>query len=128
MEPPRFGVCPLEDEVLHFEMGASYTAWTRSGQALRILRACSYQPPLRDPENHPTFLWVEALEGFYLLRQHLLGVQPLPWYVLRRVVPDPGECHFFFGFQALLGDFIQEQGLDVPCDLESVLPGFGSRD
>ncbi|MGI5843603.1 MAG: hypothetical protein ACOX9B_05440 [Candidatus Xenobium sp.] len=123
MALPRFGVCPLEDEVLYFEMGASYTAWMRSGQALRILRACSYQPPLRNAENHPTFLWVEALEGFYLLRQHLLGTRPLPWYVLRQVVPDPEENHFFFGFQDLLGDFIQEQGLDVPCEPDSMPAG-----
>jgi len=58
------------------------------------------------------------------LRQHLVEFEPLSWYVLRQVLPEPEECHFFFGFQALLGDFIQEQGLDVPCDPESVLAGF----
>ncbi len=115
MGAPAVRSWPLEDEVLRFLTDpASYSARTRAGLNLRILRVRTFQPDLEDTQNYPTFLWLEATEGCFLLRQHLVDHRPLPWFVVRRVVPVQAGPDFFTGFFERLADYIRVEGLDVP--------------
>lgn len=121
----RYSEWTLEDEVLRFITDAtSYTARTRAGMELRILRAWSFQPPVEDENNFASFLWIQTLEGFFLLRQHLVGSQAMSWHILRRLIPEPGQPHFFHDFQDELPTYIEAQGLNTPCDLDEPIPGF----
>lgn len=125
MSGTRYSEWPLEEEILRFVTDqTSYSARTRSGMELRILKAQTFQPPVQDEDNFATFLWIETVEGFFLLRQHLVYSQALPWYLLRRLIPAPGQPHFFHEFQEELESYIEAQGLNIPYDLDEDIPGF----
>lgn len=125
MDGSRFSEWPMEDEVFRFVTdNQNYSARTRAGMELRILKAWTYQPPVEDENNFATFMWVQTVEGFFLLRQHLVHSQALSWYLVRRVLPSPGQPHFFHDFQDLLPEYVEVQGLNEPFDLDSELPGF----
>lgn len=125
MEGLRYSEWPMEDEVFRFVTDhMNYSARTRSGMELRILKAWTYQPPVQDETNFATFMWVETVEGFFLMRQHLVFNQALPWHILRRVIPSPGHPYFFHDFQDVLPDYIEKQGLNVPFELDEEVPGF----
>ncbi len=115
----------MEDEVLRFLTDqASYSARTRSGMRLRILRARSFQPEVRDEENFATFLWLETTEGYFLMRQHLFHHRPLAWFVLRRVVPVQVQPDFFPDFHEHLAGYVRAEGLDAPYVEEDRLAGL----
>jgi len=95
----------LEDPVPHFVTNEhGYFAYADSGLSLTIVRAHSFQTPITDPENYPSYLWVESVNGFYLLRQEVLEGAPQPWVIVREVLPE--EPHnFFYEFLAVLEDY-----------------------
>ncbi len=128
MDAPAVRSWPLEDKVLRFLTDpASYSARTRAGLHLRILRARTFQPEVGDEQNYPTFLWLDTTEGCFLLRQHLVGHRALPWFVVRRVVPVHPDAGFFSGFFENLADYVRVEGLDSPYEGEDrlafLLPG-----
>lgn len=125
MAGPYFIEWPLDEEVVRFVTEPlNYSARTMTGMELRILKAQTFQPPVENPDNFPTFMWIETAEGFFLLRQHLVFNQGLPWRILRRILPAPGQPYFFHDFQDVLESYVAEQGLVVPFDLDEDVPGF----
>lgn len=102
----------LDEEIAHWVSDdRGYHAYTRGGTALHIVRSASVQPPIKRPEDYPTWLWVEALQGFYLARQRIVDGVPQEWRLVRQLVPS--ERHgFFVDFQDVIAAYLidLEQG------------------
>lgn len=41
------------------------------------------------------FLWIEAVQGFYVLQQTLEGPRPWPWYLMWEIIPESFSSLFF---------------------------------
>lgn len=79
----------LEDEVISFVTHeVSYIAFTREGRRLDILKSSSFQPEIEDPEDYFTYMWVKALQGYFLLRQRYVESRPQEWFVIRELEPE----------------------------------------
>lgn len=105
----------MDEEVQRWEVApADYFLYTLSGNKIRITRAEALQPPIRDPEDYPTFLWIQALEGYFLLRQHIVKGKAHPWRIVRRILPEESDPTFYTDFKDRLLDFVEEVGLNVP--------------
>lgn len=77
------------EEVIQFVTHElSYIAYTRTGRRLDILKSHSVQPPIEDPENFTTFMWLKALQGYFVLRQHYVEKVSEPWYVIQELKPE----------------------------------------
>jgi len=104
----RFGCeeVVLKEEIRHFlTEPTGYYAISASGRILQILKSQPIQPDIIDFEDFTTFLWVEALDGFYLLSQHFKDGRPGSWYIRRLLVPE--ERHrFFMLFQEAIMDYL----------------------
>lgn len=83
----------LNEEVKDFYLeGDWYYVILRSGRCLNIVRSQSVQPAIDDPLDYPSYLWVEAKEGFFLFRQRFLMGRGGPWVVEKQIVPaDPAD-------------------------------------
>ena len=85
----------LCDDVLHWvtdDLG--YHAYSRGGLVLSIVRSASIQPTISDEQDYVTWLWVEALQGFFVMRQRIVETQPQGWVIVRRLTPS--AHHGFF--------------------------------
>lgn len=111
----EYEVIELEpEEVIQFVThDLSYIAYTRTGRRLDILKSHSVQPPIADPENFVTFMWLKALQGYFVLRQRYVEKVPEPWYVIQELRPET-DFRFY------------EEFLDVVDD--HVIGGRGPRD
>lgn len=102
----------LDDEIAHWVSDVQgYHAYTRGGAALHVVRSASVQPPITHPEDYHTWLWIQALQGFYLARQRIIDGVPQEWRVVRQIVPSEGHG-FFVDFRDDLVDYLValEQG------------------
>ncbi|MEW6278344.1 MAG: hypothetical protein AB1758_06975 [Candidatus Eremiobacterota bacterium] len=97
----------MEDEVVQFvTTEAAYIAYTAQGRRLDILKSVSVQPPIREEASYATYMWVRALQGYFLLRQRIEESKPGPWFVIRELVPEQ-DYLFFENFQDQVEEFAQ---------------------
>lgn len=96
----------MDEEVLQWVVDASgYHAYTRAGLGLQIIRSASVQPPIENPAQYQTWLWMETVQGFFLARQSVIESVPQEWRLARRITP--GEAHrFFVDFKDVVLDYI----------------------
>jgi hypothetical protein len=60
-----------------------------------IVKCRALQPTIRDHSNYAAYLWVNAYQGYFLLRQRFIDNQVTEWRVIAEVnVSDP-DYHFF---------------------------------
>lgn len=97
----------LQEEVTHFvTTSTSYHAVTITGRVLNIVRSRSLQPPITSEKGFTTFLWVEALEGFFLFSQQVVDQIPAGWILEKEIVPaDPQG--FFLSYLDELKETLQ---------------------
>jgi len=82
------------DEVLKFvTYPKGYYALLRSGQRLDIIRAFPFQTDISDFNGYYTYLLLQTLQGFFLLRQQVKENRVYPWVVFCEFVPE--EPHQF---------------------------------
>lgn len=105
-----YEVLELEpEEVIQFVThDLSYIAYTNSGRRLDILKSMSAQPPIQNPEDYYSYMWVKALQGYFILRQHYVESVASPWYVIRELKPET-EFHFYEEFLDELDTFLAER-------------------
>jgi len=79
-------------EVLQFNTTSeSYTIYVHPDLRLDVAR-CQAKPR---PEQRDSFMWVQAVQGFFVLHQDLSEPQPGPWKVIFEVSPDRFSSSFF---------------------------------
>ncbi|HXE71090.1 MAG TPA: hypothetical protein VNO81_00390 [Candidatus Nitrosotenuis sp.] len=122
MSDLQFDEWPLDEEVTRFLTDSErYVAFTASGMELRITRARAFQPPMEDPDDFPTFMWTETLEGYFLMRQHIVQNHAQGWRLIRRILPrGPRQASFFYEFEDQLLDYIERNQLNHPLGLGNV--------
>jgi hypothetical protein len=100
----------LDDVVKQFVVDAhGYFAYAASGLTLTIVRALSVQPPIADDQDYYTYLWVESVNGFFLLRQQVLqcaAQSAQEWVVVRRIEPND-TFNFFFEFLDGIEEYVK---------------------
>ncbi len=85
----------LDDEITLFDIDKNgYYAYLRSGDRLDIMHAFNFQPPIDNPLDFFSFMFVESLQGFFLLRQRILENRPLPWYTYMQFIPEKTTVFF----------------------------------
>lgn len=103
----------MHAEVIRFvTTPESYTIYIEPSLRLDVAR-CN---PVEAPDNagelgNWSYLWVQALQGFYVLRQPSIGTDPLcrlkPWIAVLQITPAEFSSSFFSWleehFFALLG-------------------------
>ncbi|MBI3924549.1 MAG: hypothetical protein HY319_03340 [Armatimonadetes bacterium] len=95
----------LEDRVLQFVADQTgYRVWTESGTRLDVVRCNSIQPDIVDPEDYCTYMWIKALQGFFLLRQRICAREPQDWFLVQEVLPAINDPAFFFDYWDRLGE------------------------
>jgi len=50
-----------------------------------ITRCHTFQPEIEDPEDYYYYLWTEAIQGYFVLRQHFLEGKPQQWFLRAEV-------------------------------------------
>lgn len=77
------------DEVIQFVThDLSYIAYTRTGRRLDITKSMSAQPAIVNPDDYFSYMWVKALQGYFLLRQRYVESVAEPWFVVRELKPE----------------------------------------
>lgn len=88
----------IREEVVTFTTEPKrYAAETITGRRVNIVRSRSHQPPILQDGDFKTYLWVEALTGFFLFSQRFQEGRAGPWILEEEFVPENPE-HFFFDF------------------------------
>ncbi|MBM3464682.1 MAG: hypothetical protein FJX76_21505 [Armatimonadetes bacterium] len=96
----------LKDTIVQFVTSEhGYFAYSAQGRSLTIVRAHSYQPEIVDEEEYHTWLWVESLDGFYVLRQQIVAHEPKEWTIVAEIIPAERYA-FFIEFLDHLPEFV----------------------
>ena len=89
----------IEDEILNFYIdGNIYYAVSKLGIVLNIIHIVSIQPKINDFNDYFTYLWIEALEGFFILRQRIKEKIAEPWVIEKKIIPK-NNYNFFNLFE-----------------------------
>ena len=114
----RFDEVVLQEKVLDFEIqGISYLAHTER-RRIDILKTFNHQPPITDEKNYSTFMWVKAYQGYYVLRQEFVELSPLPWTIIREIIPEDPGFYFFEQFDDQIGDYLERLLQSEACDTD----------
>jgi hypothetical protein len=78
----------VDEEVALFEASKlGYYAYLRRGGRLDIRQVFTCQPPIDDFNDYFSYMFVESLQGFFLLRHRMLENKPQPWTVFLALKP-----------------------------------------
>lgn len=73
----------------------AYVAFCQDNMRLDIAKCRNYLPPVIDPMDHCHYMWVQSLQGFFILRQQIREKVSDEWYVVAEVTPDEFSSYFF---------------------------------
>jgi hypothetical protein len=103
------------DEVLNFVTTTdSYTIFVHPRLRLDVARCQNKQLP----DQHDGYIWLQAVQGYFVLEQRLDYGKPGPWMVIFEVTPDAYSSSFFGWvddeFERLLPEWQQLPPLPEP--------------
>ena len=79
---------PAQHDVTHFiPYDKGYYAILRNGARLDIVRIQAFQPPIENFEDYFSYLLIETLDSFFILRQRVLENRTLPWQTMLELRP-----------------------------------------
>ncbi|MEW5946576.1 MAG: hypothetical protein AB1742_10300 [bacterium] len=93
-----------------------YYAILRNGARIDVIRAFAFQPDIKDFDDYRSYLLLQALQGFFLLRQSVRENRVSPWTVVCEIVPKD-TAGFFSALHDLresLCEFAESQ--DIALD------------
>ena len=126
----HFTIEPIRAEVLRFvTTSESYTIYLEPDQRLDVARCQAIEAPEGSELEAWSYMWVQALQGFFILRQPALARgrnrQPAPWTAVAQVTPAEFSSSFFARFEdeffELAGPFLKQLPPEEvpPEDLEN---------
>jgi hypothetical protein len=108
---------PLRDQVYRFVSTAqSYTAYCESGLRLDIARCRNILVSQPDPDDYWNFLWIQSLQGFFVLRQRVRVGITEDWVLVGEVLTSSAVSQFFDLFQDSFEDVVRRFGLSELVD------------
>jgi hypothetical protein len=111
MTPP-FEFIPLRDPVFRFlTTPQSYSAYCQSGLRLDIARCRNLVPPQANPDDYWNFLWIQSLQGFFVLRQRVRVGVTEDWVLVGEVMTSSPISQFFDMFQDSFEDLVRRYRL-----------------
>ncbi len=96
--------CDLEVVTFVATEGAYYFI-LNDGRRADIVKCRPLQPTIVDHQHYPTYLWVKAYQGYFLLCQHFLDYQAQPWRAVREIEVSDEDFDFFEQY----GDRLQRE-------------------
>lgn len=79
-------------EVLNFATSPdSYTIYVEPDIRLDVARVQNKQAD----DSRESYMWIQAVQGFFVLYQDLRGERPGPWLLIFEIVPDSFSSSFF---------------------------------
>lgn len=79
-------------EVLNFATTTdSYTIYVDPDIRLDVAKVSNQQ----QPDSLEAFMWVQAVQGFFVLQQDLEGPRPWPWRLILEIIPESFSSSFF---------------------------------
>lgn len=92
-------------EVLEFvSTDASYVVHIKPNLRLDIARVSNFRVDTEHPGIHWAYMWLQTVQGFFVLRQLVIRNRPAAWELLYEVTP----AEFSSGFFPWLGDHFEE--------------------
>ncbi|MFA6449068.1 MAG: hypothetical protein WCX65_06370 [bacterium] len=84
-----------EDEITLFDASdKGYYAYLRLGGRLDIIHAFNFQPPIENFDDYYSFMFVESLQGFFVLRQRIIENKERPWHIFLELAPREPAAFF----------------------------------
>jgi hypothetical protein len=110
----NFEFLPLRDPVFRFVSTAqSYCAYCESGLRLDIVRCRNLLLEQTDPDDYWNFLWMQSLQGFFILRQRVQVGITEDWILVGELITNAPLSQFFDLFQDHFEAVVRGSGL---CD------------
>lgn len=79
--------CEIEITTFVVDQGAYYFV-ASDGRRGDIIRCETLQPGIHDPEDYDFYMWVEALQGYFILKQKFLEGQPQRWLLIGEMTSE----------------------------------------
>ncbi len=92
----------------------AYYFLVSDGRRGDIAKCRTLQPPIHDQENFRTYLWVQAVQGYFLLCQHFLEGKAGEWRLVSEIEIEEGTMYAFDEIGDLLLEQLQEVNLEPP--------------
>jgi hypothetical protein len=99
-------------EVLNFATSSeSYTIYVEPDIRLDVARVQTKQ----EDDSRESYMWIQAVQGFFVLYQDLRGDRPGPWQLIFEITPDSFSSSFFPYIEDEFFRLLQEwQKVDSP--------------
>jgi hypothetical protein len=99
----------LEEEIIDFYIeDGVYFAISTSGRIFHIRKIVCIQPEILDEKEFFAYLWMEAIEGFFLLRQKIKEGKAEKWILEKEVVPFE-YFNFFENYQKIFKEMLRKR-------------------
>ena len=81
-------IVAMDDDVTHFVVyEKGYYALLRTGRRLDITRIHAFQPGIDDFDDYFGYLFIESIDGFFIMRQRILENRAQMWVAVAELVP-----------------------------------------
>lgn len=111
----KFDIQLRKGEVLEFvTTQESYTIHVKPNLRLDVARCSQFRVDADSPTSFWSYLWLQSVQGFFVLRQATLEGRTLGWEMVYEVVPAEFSSSFFpwlsDHFEALISEWNQTFG------------------
>lgn len=104
----KFSEKELDDPVTSFVTGElSYHARTEGRLGIDIVKCYTRTPEIEDPENYLSYMWVNSVQGYYVLEQAFEKGEPQDWRLIRQIIPEEPDIYFFEKFDDQFLDYVR---------------------
>ena len=101
----RFIECDVEILTFIVDEGAYYFV-ASDGRRADIVKCSTHQPEIREPDDYFYYMWVSAVQGYFLLRQRFLEGKAQPWHLVAEIETERRDPAFFDELEEVLIDKI----------------------
>lgn len=97
---------PCDIEVVTFvATDGAYFCILGDSRRADIIKTRNFQPPIADPEDYASYMWIKAYQGHFVLRQQFVENQPTGWRVVQEVEAEESDDNLFESY----GDHLAKQ-------------------
>ena len=79
--------CDVEITTFVVDQGAYYFV-ASDGRRGDIIRCETLQPGIENPDDYDFYMWVQAIQGYFILKQRFLEGRPQNWCLIGEMITD----------------------------------------